>query len=133
MTPATRAELEAFCDEWFRAWTGGGAERLVAFYAEDAVYADPARPQGIRGHGELRRYFQRLLPANPHMVWTRRELHPVEGGFTVTWTARIPVAGETLVERGMDLVMLEGGRIARNEVYFDRVAWLARLGGKERG
>lgn len=130
MTAATRAELEVYCDEWFRAWTGGDPDRLLEHYAEDAVYEDPARPQGIRGHGELRRYFARLLPANPDMVWTRRELRPVEGGFVVSWTARIPVGGETLVERGMDLVLLRDGRIARNEVYFDRAAWLSKLAGR---
>lgn len=117
-------DLEAFCDDWFRAWSGGDVERLVATFADDCFYSDPTRPQGLTGKEELRRYLQKWLPKNPDMVWTRERLYPVQGGFAVTWTARIPVAGETLVERGMDLVLLDdAGKVTRNEVYFDMTAW----------
>ena len=60
------------------------------------------------------------------MVWTRRDLYAnADGaGFSVTWTARIPVAGAMLEERGMDVVLLdEEMRVTRNEVYFDMTAW----------
>ena len=124
--------LEGFCDEWLAAWTGGDPQRLLAHYAEDAEYADPAKPQGIRGRDALLRYFGKLLPANPDMVWTRRELFPLEGGFAVTWTARIPVGGRVVEERGCDLVWLREGRIVRNEVYFDRAAWLDALSVSKR-
>ena len=121
-------DLAKFCDDWLAAWTGGAPERLLAFYAEDASYADPAKPQGIQGREALARYFGRLLPANPGMVWTRRELWPLQGdGFAVTWTARIPVGGRVVEERGCDLVWLRDGLIVRNEVYFDRAAWLDAL------
>ena len=141
-------DLARFCDEWFAAWTGGDPEGLLAYYAEDAQYADPAKPHGIRGREALRKYFGRLLPANPDMVWTRRELFPIEGGFAVTWTARIPVGGRVVEERGCDLVWLRDGRttggaedqdatgrrvvILRNEVYFDRAAWLDALSVSKR-
>ena len=124
--------MERLCDGWFAAWTGNDPERLLGHYSEGCVYVDPARPMGVRGHAELRPYFTRLLGANPDWVWTRRELHPLrEGsGFVVLYEARIPLPGqEPLVERGMDLVMLDdAGRIARNEVFFDLSRWLARLG-----
>lgn len=126
------AAMERLCDEWFAAWTGNEPERLLAFYAEDCVYVDPARPQGLRGHAELRPYFVKLLGRNPDWVWKRRELHPLAdgAGFVALYEATIPIPGqETLVERGMDLVTLDvHGKIARNEVFFDLSRWLARMG-----
>lgn len=123
-------DLERFCDDWFAAWTGGDSQRLLAYYSEDAWYADPAKPQGIQGRDALARYFGKLLPANPDMVWARRALHPLGmDAFVVTWTARIPVKGTVVTENGCDLVWLREGRIARNEVYFDRTAWMRALEG----
>lgn len=127
-----RASLERLCDGWFAAWRGNDPERLLGHYAEDCSYVDPARPAGLRGHAQLRPYFVKLLGANPEWVWTRRELRPLAGedGFVVLYEATIPIPGQdTLVERGMDLVLLdEEGRIVRNEVFFDLSRWLARLG-----
>lgn len=127
----TAADLEAFCDAWLEAWTGNRPEALLAFYAEDARYSDPARPHGLKGRAELRPYFVKLLGSNPEMVWTRERLWPIAGGFVVTWTARIPVGGDVVVERGADVVLLRDGRIAENEVYFDRSRWMAALAARK--
>jgi hypothetical protein len=118
-------DLERFCDEWLAAWTGTDAERLAAYYAEDCRYDDPGKPEGIRGREALARYLRKLLAANPGLVWTRRALYPVPGGFAVTYDARIPLpTGGAIVERGMDLVLLDArGKIVRNEVYFDMTRW----------
>lgn len=125
----SRAELEAYCDAWFGAWSGGDVERLVATFSEDCFYSDPTKPKGIRGKDDLRRYFSKWLPQYAEMVWARRQLFPTERGFCVTWDARIPVAGRWIEERGMDLVLLDDKmRVTRNEVYFDMAAWRAAMG-----
>jgi len=121
-------DLAILCDEWLAAWTGGDVERLAAFYADGCFYSDPTKPKGIRGREELRRYLAKWLPEYAEMVWTREALYPVKRGFCVTWTARIPVRGTWLTERGMDLVLLDAaGKIVRNEVYFDMTAWREAL------
>jgi hypothetical protein len=45
-------------------------------------------------------------------------------GYAVLWRATFqkPEGGQIALAEGMDLVVMEGDRIARNEVYFDRVA-----------
>lgn len=129
-----KAELEAFCDAWFEAWSGDRPDLLASFYAEDCRYVDPARPQGIQGREDLRRYFARLLAANPAWTWRRERLDPVDGGFTVTYRAAIPLPhGETLDLKGMDLVLLRGGEIVLNEVHFDMALWLRKLGRAPKG
>lgn len=124
-----KAQLEAYCDAWFDAWTGNRPELLASYYAEDCRYVDPGRPEGIHGREALLAYFRKLLAANPAMRWTRERLDPVEGGFAVTWRAEVPLpSGETIRLKGMDLVLLRGREIAVNEVHFDMALWLAKLG-----
>ncbi len=122
----TETEARAVCDRWLPRWTGNRPDELLACYHEDTRYRDPGRPDGLRGHAELRRYFERLLAANPDWSWSAREVIPTAGGFTLRWAAAIPVGGETVNEEGLDIVEVDAdGLITRNEVFFDRTALLA--------
>ena len=80
----------------------------------------------------MRLYLTKLFSAWT-MTWTRREVHALasEGGVVLLWhaTFRKP-GGDTIIEtNGMDLVVLEGDRARRNEVYFDRAVLAPLLGG----
>lgn len=108
-----------FCDRWLAAWTGNDPERLLTFYTEDTYYRDPARPHGLNGRDELRKYLERLLAVYPNWVWSPVEIMPTEKGFTLKWRADIPINGQNIVEDGLDIVELRDGKISRNEVYFD--------------
>lgn len=111
--------LVSFCNSWLAAWTGNQPERLLSFYTEDAFYRDPAKPNGLKGHAELRAYFVKLLAKNPNWVWKAIEIIPTGKGFTLKWEGTIPVGDQVVVETGLDLVELRAGKISRNEVYFD--------------
>jgi hypothetical protein len=52
---------------------------------------------------------------------------PTEKGFTLKWEASIPVGATTVIERGLDIVELRDDKISRNEVYFDRMAWMKAI------
>jgi hypothetical protein len=121
------AQIFELCKRWLPAWTGNNPEKLLEFYAEDAFYRDPARPQGLTGHSEIRSYFEKLLAANPDWVWEAVEAFPTERGFTLKWRATIPVGSETIVEYGLDIIEIGSGKVTRNEVYFDRTRLLAAL------
>ncbi len=114
------SEAMEFTDRWLPAWTGNDPERLVAFYADDAVYSDPGVPAGVRGHDEILAYFRRLLARYPDWVWTNTRVQPLSAGFLNYWHATIP-DGDRVVEcDGVCTVIVEEGRICRNEVFFDR-------------
>ncbi len=108
-----------FCDEWLAAWTGNRPDYLLTFYAKDAFYRDPARPQGLKGHDELLPYFKKLLAVNPDWTWKSLEIFPTAGGFTLKWEAKIPTKNGMITETGLDIVEMKNGNIFRNEVYFD--------------
>lgn len=110
-----------FCSRWLPAWTGNEPERLLGFYAEDAFYADPARPGGLQGQAALREYFTRLLARYPDWVWTHRRSLPVPDGFLNFWSATLDGSEATRFD-GVCVVRLRDGLIYRNEVFFDASA-----------
>ena len=122
----TRERAAELASRWLPAWTGNDPERLVSFYADDALYLDPVVPSGIRGRAALLAYFTRLLAKNPAWVWTQREAIPMEAGFVNLWHASIPSGDVPHEIDGVCLVAFRDGLIARNEVYFDRSVLLSR-------
>ena len=120
-------EIAELCNAWLPAWTGNNPELLVSFYADDAYYQDPANPTGLQGHDQILPNFEKLLAVNPDWVWELVEAFPTELGFTGKWKATIPIGAEVITEYGIDIVEVAGGKITRNEVYFDRTSLLRAL------
>lgn len=112
--------LKDFCKRWLASWSGNRPDELIAFYDPAAYYQDPAFPQGLKGHGEILPYFKKLLAKNPDWRWSMQSIFPVMEGFVLKWRAEIPRDGKSAaICEGMDLVLLRGRIIVRNEVYFD--------------
>lgn len=121
-------ELKQFIENWLKAWTGNQPEVLLNYYSEDAFYADPAFPEGIKGEELLRNYFTKLLAKNPTWVWEVVEIFPTEKGCTLKWKANIPSGKQIIQLTGLDIVEIQNNKITRNEVFFDRVPWLKAIG-----
>lgn len=116
---ATSLDLEAFNADWLKAWSEKDVDRLCGFYAEDCVYKDPQTANGLQGNAALRAYLTGLFGATPSMTYTPDELWPIAGGYCGRWYCEIE-GGARL--RGFDLVILQGDRIALNEVYVHPLA-----------
>ena len=125
----TVADHERIARKVLDAWNSQDVERLVACYTPDLVYRDPNTRGEVRGADAFRRYLTRLFGAW-RMHWSPREIFPLDGtsGTAALWRATLTPHGSdrTVEVEGMDLVVIEGDRIKRNEVYFDR-AMLAPL------
>jgi len=107
------------------AWNSHDVERVIACYTEDVVYRDPNTRGAVEGKGALSRYLTRLF-RDWRMHWALREFFPFPdgGGGAFLWDAELtPAAGGKAAKiSGMDLVLLRGEQLSRNEVYFDRMA-----------
>ena len=126
------AAARAFAERWLPAWTGNRPKELVSYYTDDAFYADPGIPNGIRGREALLAYFSKLLARYPDWVWTHRGSIPLADGFLNEWHATIPVGGHVVEVDGVCTVQLRAERIYSNQVFFDRSPLLAatqRMGG----
>jgi len=119
----TEAEARALAERFLAAWNSQDVERVVACYTDDVVYRDPNTRGEVKGGDALRRYLRKLFAAWT-MHWTLRESHRLAAldGTAVLWHATFRKAdgGATVEADGMDLVLVEGDRVKRNDVYFDR-------------
>ena len=107
-------DIARYNADWLKAWTDKDVPRLLQFYAEDCVYKDAQTAAGITGHEALRAYLTGLFAAVPPMAYTPDEVWPIPGGFCGRWYCEMAGVGRL---RGFDLVILDGDRIALNEVY----------------
>ncbi len=110
-------DIEDFNARWLKAWSAKDVPALLAFYSEDCVYKDNQTAAGITGHEALRAYLTGLFAAMPATTYTPDETWPIAGGYCGRWYAEMGEGGSAGRMRGFDLVILEGDRIALNEVY----------------
>lgn len=118
-----RRTMLNMADELLGAWNSHDVERVVSCYAADAEYRDPNTRGAVHGADAMRRYLTKLF-AQWRMHWSVREayLFDHQQGCTVLWRAtfRRPIGEATVEIDGVDYVEVRDGRIARNDVYFDR-------------
>ena len=127
----TVSQLIAMSERLLDAWNRQDVEATVACYTDDLVYVDPNTRGVVEGADAMRRYLGKLFGAW-QMHWSLREVFPladVDGSATL-WHAsfRKPGGGLTVEADGMDLVILDGERVKRNEVYFDRAVLAPLIG-----
>jgi len=116
-------ELSSFINNWLEAWTIQDIEKLLLYYSEDLKYLDPNTRGVLDNREAFRLYVGKLFAAWPKMTWQAKNIfaHADGGGCTVTWHAEITKPdGRVLKLDGMDLVLITGDKITRNEVYFDK-------------
>jgi ketosteroid isomerase-like protein len=112
------SDKEAFNARWLQAWTDKDVPALLECYADDVVYRDPQVPGGLVGQDALGAYLRQLFDATPPMTYTPDEVWATHDGWCGRWVCRIDLAdGAAAWLRGFDLVVLDGDRIALNEVY----------------
>lgn len=113
------------------AWNSQDVDAVVDCYTPDCVYVDPNTRGAVEGAEAMRRYLGKLF-GRWQMSWSLREAFALRDaeGAAVLWRATLrPVGGEREVEvDGMDLALVAGDRLSRNEVYFDRAALAPLLG-----
>ena len=115
--------LHQLVERFLKAWNSQDVGSVVACYTDDLVYRDPNTRGAVQGADAMRRYLTKLFAAW-EMHWSRREIFRLEhiDGGAFLWHATFQKAGDDRVVEaaGMDLAIIRGDRLERNEVYFDR-------------
>jgi len=118
-----REEAIRLAENVLSAWNTQDVEKVIAYYTEDCTYQDPNTRGPVLGHEALRKYLTRLFQ-EWKMHWSLREFFVFtdRDGGAFLWHARMtPAAGGKTTEiNGMDLAVVSGKKLCRNEVYFDR-------------
>jgi ketosteroid isomerase-like protein len=118
-----RERRDRLIAQFLEAWTSQDVERVLDCYTKDVRYHDPNTRGDVVGREAMGRYLTRLF-AGWEMTWAAREVFDLaeEDGVAFLWRAtfRRPGRDGVIEIDGMDLAVLRGERVARNEVYFDR-------------
>jgi hypothetical protein len=118
-----REKMLSLAERFLAAWNTQEVDRVLGCYTADVEYRDPNTRGAVRGEANLRRYLTKLF-AGWTMSWSLREAHLFEDGRGCAVlrhaTFRRPNGEQVIGVDGMDYVEVEGDRISRNEVWFDR-------------
>lgn len=124
------ARLHELAEQLIGSWNSQDVERVVACYTDDVTYIDPNTRGPVEGAAALRKYLARLF-GSWKMTWQLKQTYIFEdhSGCAAMWHATLRRAdgGTTVEVDGMDLVIVEGDHVKRNEVYFDRAALAALM------
>jgi ketosteroid isomerase-like protein len=117
------ATFHNLTEKILNAWNSQDVDRVLTCYTEDLIYLDPNTRGEIKGKEAFRHYLTRLF-SQWKMTWSLRELFPLQnqGGVAFLWKAILQRKGseQEVTIDGMDLAILQGDLLIRNEVYFDR-------------
>jgi ketosteroid isomerase-like protein len=120
-----RVEVLEFSEKLLSAWNSQDIDSVLTCYREDCIYRDPNTQGPVKGHNSLRKYLTKLFQ-QWKMHWSLREffLFNHEKGGAFLWHAKFTpsTGGKTIEVDGMDLILVRGDRMCRNDVYFDRMA-----------
>ena len=128
------AEFRERAQKMLDAWNRQDVEAVLDRYTADLRYLDPNTDGHVEGREAFRSYLTKLFQ-RWQMHWELREafLFGDEDGGAILWRATLrPKESEREVTaEGMDLILMDGELVKRNEVYFDRAALATLLAPAE--
>ncbi len=103
-------------------WNTLDLEATLGTYTDDVIYCDPKTGRRIIGKDNLRRYLRKFFE-RWDMQFEVTEEYRLEGqdGQAVLWNCAIRrrEGGPTRMVRGMDICMVRGHQLCRDEAYMD--------------
>ena len=123
-------DMHRLAETFLDAWNSQDVEKVLACYTEDVRYVDPNTRGAVEGADAMRRYLTKLF-RSWKMHWRLKEAFMFDDrrGCAILWRATLqrPEGGKSIDIDGMDLAIVKGDRLHRNEVYFDRAALASLL------
>jgi steroid delta-isomerase-like uncharacterized protein len=132
-----RKAVEAHARSYFEALAARDPEAIVSHWHEDGV--DDVVPLGVkRGRQEIEQMFREMFAAAPDLETTVTRIVAGEKEAAVEWRMRgtfngapfqgIEPTGRPLELRGLDMLEIEDGKIARITSYYDGAEYARQIG-----
>jgi hypothetical protein len=118
----SQSDIAAVIERWEAALGEHDADSLIATYAEDAVLESPlvlhvtGRQGQLRGHRELRPFFEEIVKRTPTLRGFHRGVYFAEGRRAIWEYPRECPAGEQM--DFVEVMEIENGLIQRHRVYW---------------
>jgi steroid delta-isomerase-like uncharacterized protein len=135
------AELQEFIDRYNDAWNAHDVEAIVAMHTEDSVLENHTTGDVNLGREAISRVITGIFGVFPDLTFEARRQYIRDDLVVQEWTARgthqgkmtrsgieVEPTGRKVEYRGLDVIPIRDGLVARKDVYSDGVTLLRQLG-----
>jgi steroid delta-isomerase-like uncharacterized protein len=135
------AELQEFIDRYNAAWNGHDVDAIVDLHTENSVFENHTTGDVNVGKEAIGNAIRGIFTVFPDLMFETRRQYIRDDLVVQEWTARgthlgkmmragleVEPTGRTVEYRGMDVIPIEDGKVARKDVYSDGVTLLRQLG-----
>jgi steroid delta-isomerase-like uncharacterized protein len=134
-------ELQRFIDRYNAAWNAHDVETIVELHTEDSVFENHTTGDVNVGREAIGKAIRGIFTVFPDLEFETRRQYVRDNLVVQEWTARgthlgkmtragieVEPTGQSVEYRGMDVIPIEDGLVARKDVYSDGVTLLRQLG-----
>jgi steroid delta-isomerase-like uncharacterized protein len=134
-------ELQDFIDRYNAAWNDHDVDAIITMHTEDSVFENHTTGDLNVGKEEIANAIRGIFTVFPDLTFETRRQYIRDNLVVQEWTARgthlgkmnragleVEPTGETVEYRGMDVIPIAEGGVARKDVYSDGVTLLRQLG-----
>ena len=135
------AELQDFIDRYNDVWNAHDVDAIVAMHTEDSVFENHVTGDVNVGREQIGTAIRGIFSVFPDLCFEGRRQY-LRGDLVVQeWTARgthegtmtrggieVQPTGRRVEYKGMDVIPIRDGLVARKDVYSDSVTLLRQLG-----
>jgi len=134
-------ELQDFIDSYNDAWNHHDVEAIVAMHTDDSVFENHTTGDVNEGREQIGRAITGIFTVFPDLSFETRRQYLRPDLVVQEWTARgthlgtmrrsgieVEPTGRAVEYRGMDVIPIRNGLVARKDVYSDGVTLLRQLG-----
>jgi steroid delta-isomerase-like uncharacterized protein len=136
-----RAELQEFIDRYNDAWNAHDVDAIVTMHTEDSVFENHVTGDVNVGREQIGNAIRGIFAVFPDLNFEGRRQYIREDLVVQEWTARgthegtmarggieVPPTGRKVEYKGMDVIPIRDGLVARKDVYSDSITLLRQLG-----
>jgi steroid delta-isomerase-like uncharacterized protein len=134
-------ELQQFIDRYNQAWNEHDVDAIVEMHTPDSVFENHTTGDVNVGREAIGTAIHGIFTVFPDLRFETRRAYIRDDLVVQEWTARgthlgkmnragleVEPTGKSVEYRGMDVIPIENGLVARKDVYSDGVTLLRQLG-----
>ena len=134
-------ELEEFIDGYNAAWNAHDVDAILELHTDDSVFENHTTGDVNVGKEAIGTAIRGIFTVFPDLEFETRRRYVRDDLVVQEWTARgthlgkmsrsgidVEPTGKRVDYRGMDVIPIEDGLVARKDVYSDSVTLLRQLG-----